>query len=247
MFFNIKIDYITMENKKVSNLPLDFWEGLKQNWKNDILSGFIVSLIALPLCLGIAMASGVPPIAGLIAGIVGGAVVSLLSGSHLTINGPAAGLAIIVLMSIEGFKQMAPMGLAPDEINMFAYQCTLAVGVGCGVLQIVFGFIKAGALSNIFPSSVVHGMMAAIGISILAKQTHTALGVKPQGKEMLDIIAEIPNSILNLNPEVLTIALVSMLILIVIPKIKNKYIKKLPVPLIVIILSIPLANYFQIG
>jgi len=93
-----------MKNINLS-VPKDFIAGLKQNWKDDLLSGFIVSLIALPLCLGIAMASGVPPMAGIIAGIIGGMFVSMTSGSHLTINGPAAGLAIIVLMSMEGFKK----------------------------------------------------------------------------------------------------------------------------------------------
>jgi len=194
------------------NIPADGLAGLKENWKTDLLSGFIISLIALPLCLGIAMASGVPPMAGIIAGVVGGLLLSLSSGSHLTINGPAAGLAVIVLMSIEGFKKIAPEGLTPDQIEMFAYQCTLAVGVGCGVIQILFGLIKAGVLSNFFPSSVVHGMLAAIGIMIFAKQFHTALGVKPQGKDMLEVITEIPHSIINMNPDVAIIAALSFIL-----------------------------------
>ncbi|MBP7510441.1 MAG: SulP family inorganic anion transporter, partial [Bacteroidia bacterium] len=157
------------------NIPADGSAGFIAHWKEDLLSGFIVSLIALPLCLGIAMASGVPPMAGIMAGVIGGLFVSLSSGSHLTINGPAAGLAIIVLSSIEGFKKMAPQGLSPEQVELFAYQCTLAVGIGCGVLQLLFGFVKAGFLSNFFPSSVVHGMLAAIGIMIFAKQFHTAV------------------------------------------------------------------------
>ena len=217
-------------NQKV---PADFIAGLKQNWKDDLLSGFIISLIALPLCLGIAMASGVPPMAGIIAGIVGGLLLSLTSGSHLTINGPAAGLAVIVLMSIDGFRKMAPAGLTPDQIEMFAYQCTLAVGVGCGVIQILFGMVKAGVLSNFFPSSVVHGMLAAIGIMIFSKQFHTAVGVKPAGKEMIDIIMEIPSSIMHMNPDVATIALVSFIILI-------------GLPILVILVTIPLGHYFDL-
>jgi MFS superfamily sulfate permease-like transporter len=226
--------------------PADGLAGLKKNWREDLLSGFIVSLIALPLCLGIAMASGVPPMAGIMAGIIGGLFVSIGSGSHLTINGPAAGLAVIVLMSIDGFKKMAPSGLTPEQVELFAYQCTLAVGIGCGVLQLLFGFVKAGFLSNFFPSSVVHGMLAAIGIMIFAKQFHTALGVKPEGTEMLQIIAEIPNSLLNLNPDVAIIALVSFAILIGLPLVKNKYVKHLPAPLIVIIVTIPLGHFFDL-
>jgi len=226
--------------------PADGIAGLKQNWKSDLLSGFIISLIALPLCLGIAMASGVPPMAGIMAGIIGGLLVSILSGSYLTINGPAAGLAIIVLMSVEGFKKMAPQGISPEQIDMFAYQCTLAVGVGCGVLQLMFGLVKAGVLSNFFPSSVVHGMLAAIGIMIFAKQFHTALGVKPEAKEMIDIILAIPHSIMNFNPEVTIVSLVSFAILLGLPIIKNKYVKMFPAPLMVILVAIPLGHYFDL-
>lgn len=234
-----------MKNINLS-VPKDFIAGLKQNWKDDLLSGFIVSLIALPLCLGIAMASGVPPMAGIIAGIIGGMFVSMTSGSHLTINGPAAGLAIIVLMSMEGFKKMAPAGLSPEQIEMFAYQCTLGVGIGCGILQMLFGLVKAGVLSNFFPSSVVHGMLAAIGIMIFAKQFHTAVGVKPEGKEMMEIIAAIPHSFMNMNPEVAIIAVVSLIILIGLPMIKNKYVKMLPAPLLVVLIAIPLGHYFDL-
>ncbi|MDZ4666355.1 MAG: SulP family inorganic anion transporter [bacterium] len=231
---------------RIINIPADGLAGLKKHWKDDLLSGFIISLIALPLCLGIAMASGVPPMAGILAGIIGGLFVSLTSGSQLTINGPAAGLAVIVLMSIEGFKKMAPAGFTPEQVEMFAYQCTLAVGVGCGVLQLLFGFVKAGFLSNFFPSSVVHGMLAAIGIMIFTKQFHTALGVKPQSSEMLGIIAEIPNSIMNMNPDVFIIALVSLAILIGLPMVKNKFINRLPAPLIVILVTIPLGHFFDL-
>ncbi len=232
--------------KKLENIPSNDLNGLKQHWKSDLISGFIISLIALPLSLGIAMASGVPPMAGLIAGIVGGVFLSLFSGSHLTINGAAAGLAVIVLMSIDGFRNMAPAGLSPEQAEMFAYQCTLAVGVGCGVLQLLFGLVRAGVLSNFFPSSVVHGMLAAIGVMIFAKQFHTALGVKPEGKEMLDVIAEIPHSMMNMNPEVAIIALVSFVLLIGLPKIKNKYVQLIPAPLLVVLVAIPLGHFFDL-
>ncbi len=234
-------------NLKSTSSPVDGIAALKKYWKSDLLSGFSVSLIALPLCLGIALASGVPPMSGIIAGIVGGLILSLTSGSYLTINGPAAGLAVIVLMSIQGFKAMAPAGLSPAEVELFAYQCTLAVGVGCGVIQLLFGFVKAGILSNFFPSSVVHGMLAAIGIMIFAKQFHTALGVKPEAKSMLGVIAEIPHSVMHMNPEVAIIAGISLLILIVFPLLRNKHLKKLPAPLLVILVSIPIGHYFDLA
>jgi len=233
-----------MTNQKISISYLS--NSLKTHWKADLSAGFIISLIALPLCLGIAMASGLPPMAGLIAGIVGGLFLSLTGGSHLTINGPAAGLAVIVLTSMEGFKQMAPAGLTPEQIEHFAYQNTLAVGLACGALQILFGFAKAGVLSSFFPSSVVHGMLAAIGIMIFSKQIHVALGVKPEAKEMLEIIAAIPSSIMHLNPHIAIISLVSLVILIGHPYLKNKYLKMIPAPLAVVLIAIPLGHYFNL-
>lgn len=226
--------------------PVDGIAALKKYWKSDSISGFIVSLIALPLCLGIALASGVPPMSGIIAGVVGGLLLSLTSGSYVTINGPAAGLAVIVLMSIQGFKEMAPANLNSYEVDLFAYQCTLAVGVGCGILQLLFGFVKAGILSNFFPSSVVHGMLAAIGIIIFAKQFHTAVGVIPDASSMLGVIAEIPNSLINMNPKIALIAALSLIILIVWPLIRNKYARKIPAALLTIIVAIPLGHYLNL-
>lgn len=233
-----------IESQKISTSYLS--NSLKTHWKADLSAGFIISLIALPLCLGIAMASGLPPMAGLIAGIVGGLFLSLTGGSHLTINGPAAGLAVIVLTSMEGFKQMAPAGLTPEQIEHFAYQNTLAVGLACGALQILFGFAKAGVLSSFFPSSVVHGMLSAIGIMIFSKQIHVALGVKPEAKEMLEIIAAIPSSIMHLNPHIAIISLVSLVILIGLPYLKNKYLRMIPAPLAVLMIAIPLGHYFNL-
>jgi MFS superfamily sulfate permease-like transporter len=235
-----------MNTTNPTPVPLDYLKGLTQNWRSDLLSGGIISLIALPLCLGISLASGVPPISGLIAGIVGGMVLSLISGSHLTINGPAAGLAVIVLTAVEGYREMAPAGLSPDQANLFAYQATLGVGVACGVLQILFGFIRAGVLRSFFPLSVVHGMLAAIGIMIFVKQFHAGLGVSPLGKEMLEVILSIPNSVIHMNPQIATITAVSLLILIVLPLIPVSWIKNIPAPLVVILVAIPLGMYFNL-
>ncbi len=226
--------------------PLDWIPGLKQNWKYDLLSGFTVFLIALPLCLGIAMASGVPPMSGIIAGVVGGLLLSMIGGGHLTVNGPAAGLAIMVLSTIEGFKLLAPAGLNDSEITFFAYRCTLAVGVGCGVLQLLFSVLKAGKLSSFFPPSVVHGMMSAIGIMIIIKQFHSAIGVKARGSSLFDVMADIPRAISELNSDITIISIVSLTILIVLPRIKNKFVRMLPAPLIVVLVAIPLGHYFSL-
>ncbi len=158
---------VTQERPPV---PKDWLPGLRDHWQSDMLAGFIVFLIALPLSLGIALASGAPAIAGIITAIVGGVLVSLLSGSHVTINGPAAGLIVIVLGAIE----------ALGEGDLLAgYRYALAVGVVCGAIQIVLGLLKAGKMTNFFPLSVVHGMLAGIGVIIMARQIHVALGVTP--------------------------------------------------------------------
>ncbi|MCC7502335.1 MAG: SulP family inorganic anion transporter [Flavobacteriales bacterium] len=218
-------------------IPKDRLQGLKENWQTDLVSGFIVFLIALPLCLGIALASGVPPMAGIIAAVVGGLIVSQISGSYVTINGPAAGLIVVILGAVESLGHGDPMA---------GYRSMLAAVVVSGVILFVLGRLKAGRLGDIFPSSAVHGMLAAIGIIIFSKQIHVALGVKPSAKEPLELLLEIPKSIGLLNPEVAFIGLVSLLIMIVLPVIKNKYVKMIPAPMVVVLVGMALAHYFDL-
>lgn len=130
--------------------------------KSDLRASVVVFLVALPLCLGIALASGAPLSAGLFAGIIGGIVIGALSGSHVGVSGPAAGLTVIVLNGI------AQLG----SFELFA----LAVFVA-GVFQIIFGLLKGGAIGNYFPSAVIKGMLAAIGIILILKQYPSALGL----------------------------------------------------------------------
>jgi len=139
-----------------------------QNLGRDLPSSVVVFLVALPLCLGIALASGAPPLAGLIAGIVGGIVVGSLSGSPLGVSGPAAGLAVIVLNGIESLP----------SLEMFA----VAVMIG-GLVQVVLGLLRAGVIGLYFPSAVIQGMLAAIGIIIFLKQLPHAVGFdeEPEG------------------------------------------------------------------
>jgi MFS superfamily sulfate permease-like transporter len=224
--------------------PPDGLKGLKAYWKRDLASGFVISLIAMPLCLGIALASGVPLMAGIISGIIGGILLSFFSGSHLSINGPAAGLAVIVLSSVEGFRQMAPPGMPPADIDLFAYRCTLGVGVACGVLQLLFAYLRAGILSIFFPSSVVNGVLASIGIMIFVRQLHIALGVQPQAADMISAIQQIPASISSCNPKIVLIAALCLLIMALLPAFKNPLAKRLPVPLLVILAAIAMSDYF---
>lgn len=129
--------------------------------KSDLSSGVVVYLVALPLCLGIALASGAPPLSGVITGIIGGTVVALLSGSQLAVSGPAAGLSMIVLTAIH---------------TLNSFEAFLLSVLIAGVLQVLLGFIKAGVVANYFPSSVIKGMLAAIGIILILKQIPHAIG-----------------------------------------------------------------------
>ena len=224
------------------DVPKDWIAGLAQNWKTDLMSGFIIFLIALPLSLGIALASGAPPIAGIITAIIGGILVSLLSGSHLTINGPAAGLIVIVLGAIEALGE-------GDLAAGFRY--ALAVGVVCGAIQIVLGLIKAGKMTNFFPLSVVHGMLAGIGVIIMSRQIHVALGatvdtahgVIPSEWPVLhglNPLLAIPQSIMNLAPSVALIGAVSIGIMIFWPMLKQVA-RFVPAPLVAAAAGVGLA------
>lgn len=130
-------------------------------FKTDLLSGVVVFLVALPLCLGIALASGAPLFAGIISGVIGGIVVGFLSHSELSVSGPAAGLTAIVLVAIT---------------SLGSYETFLVAVVLAGLMQIALGFAKAGTISNYFPSNVIEGMLAAIGVIIILKQLPHAIG-----------------------------------------------------------------------
>ena len=131
------------------------------NLKSDFASGLVVFLVALPLCLGIAMASGAPLFSGIIAGVIGGIIVGYFSKSHLSVSGPAAGLTAIVLTAIT---------------DLGAFDIFLTAVFIAGLIQLVLGFIKAGTISNYFPTNVIEGMLAGIGIIIILKQLPHAFG-----------------------------------------------------------------------
>ena len=134
---------------------------LLANLKQDLPASIVVFLIALPLCLGIALASGAPLFSGMIAGIVGGVVIGWLSNSHTSVSGPAAGLTAVVLVSIQ---------------QLGSFQAFLLAVVMAGVFQFTLGLVRAGSIANFFPTSVIKGMLSGIGIIIILKQIPHALG-----------------------------------------------------------------------
>ena len=204
----------------------------------DLIAGAQVALIALPLCLGIAMASGFPPIAGVLTAIVGGLCGTLLSNSALTIKGPAAGLIVIVYGAVQELGQgNAALG----------YRLTLGIGVVAGLLQILLALLRTGTFGEFFPTAAVHGMLAAIGVIIIGKQAHTMLGVVPTAKSPLGLLAEIPHSLLNLNPEVAAIGALSLLLLVGLPKVPLRFVRRLPLPMLVLLIAIPLGIAFDLS
>lgn len=218
------------------NIPKDGFQGLQENWRSDMISGFLIFLIAMPLCLAISKASGFPPIAGIYTAIIGGLIVSLFMGSRITIKGPAAGLIAISVGAVEELGR---------GDNMKGYQLTLAVIVIASLIQILFGLFKAGKLGDFFPASAVHGMLAAIGIIIISKQLPVLFGEQARGKEPLELLADIPYMLANMNPEVAFIGIISLVILFTLPTIKNRFIKRVPAPMLVLLIAIPLGLYYD--
>ncbi|MBA3884513.1 MAG: SulP family inorganic anion transporter [Acidobacteria bacterium] len=204
--------------------PKDWLPGLIENTRYDAVSGFVVFLIALPLSLGIALASGAPAISGVISAIVAGTLANLLSGSHVTINGPAAGMIVIVL----------------GAVTELGFTGALAVGVVAGALQVVLGFARSGKLTGFFPLSVIHGMLAGIGLIIMAGQIHVALGLQNPREHGFGILTSIPGSFANLVPATALVGLAAVLVMVIWPML-GKIAKVVPAPLVAVLVGTGLA------
>ncbi|QDT00240.1 SulP family inorganic anion transporter [Adhaeretor mobilis] len=230
-----------------SETPRGDVAGFKQYFKQDVLSGFLVFLIALPLCLGIALACGYPAIAGIFTAIIGAIVATFISDSELTIKGPAAGLIVIAIGCVEAFGGDGPMG-GFSEADMSAYKMALAVGVAAAILQIIAGLFRSGILAEFFPLAAVHGMLAAIGVIIMVKQIPIALGVRGAKGEPLEMIKEIPHFFKELNPEIALVGGISLLIMFLWPWAKKLHplLKAIPAPMIVLLVAVPLGMLFDL-
>ncbi len=209
----------------------------------NIFSGFVVSLIALPLGLGLALASGAPPISGVIAAIVGGIIVSLIGGSNITITGPGNGLVVVILTAITALGN-------GDMQQGFLY--TLAAIVISGIIMIILGFLRMGSLGDFFPASAIQGMLAAIGIGIFAKQIHVMLGNLEAKGSIIELLIHVPKGILNLmttdDSSMFYAGLVgigSLLIMIFYSKIRNRYFQLIPAPMWIVVLCVVMYYYFD--
>jgi len=222
-------------------IPRGTLAGLEKNWKADLVSGFLVFLIALPLCLGISLACGYPAISGIFTAIIGGMLATFFSNSELTIKGPAAGLIVIAIGCVTEFGFTGGKDPAAD---FQAYQLALGVGVVAGIIQMLFGYFRAGILGEFFPSSAVHGLLAAIGVIIMVKQFPVTLGLSPHGTP-LELIANIPHFIMNMNPMVSVIGITGLLIMFGFPFLKNPRLKVIPAPMLVLLVTVPLGLYLN--
>lgn len=225
--------------------PLRTLTSYRPAWlRQDLSAGLSVFLVALPLCLGIALASGAPLFSGLVAGIVGGIIIGLLSGSEVSVSGPAAGLAVIVADSI------AKVG---------SYNAFLAAVLVAGAIQLVLGVLKAGRLSGFFPDSVIKGMLSAIGIVIMLKQIPHALGRDNdyegefEFQQLADgenTLSEIYRALVTASPGAIVISLISLAILLgwerLAGRSNRQFFKNLPAALLVVLVGVGLNELFRV-
>jgi len=203
------------------------------SWLADFVAGLLVFMLALPLSLGIAKASGFPAAMGVLTAMVGGMVTCLFRVSALTIKGPAAGLITVCAAAVTEFG-------GPDA----GWKVACGAIVVMAALQVLFGFLKFGTLSDFFPHSAVHGMLAAIGIIIIAKQIPVLLGVEHSmyaGEGPIQLLLDIPRFVQNERTHTAIVGLTGLAIVFTLPLIRIKLMKKVPGPLVVLAVTIPMS------
>ena len=223
----------------METIPKKGLKGLIENWQSDLVAAVSVALIALPLSLGIALAAGAPAMAGIFSAVVGGVVTTFYRGGHISVNGPAKGVIGVILLGIA----------LMDDGSGQAFNYVLAAVVTSGALQMLLGVLKLGRLADIFHSSVIHGILAAIGIIIFAKQIHVAMGTHSDSpsivQNLIDAVIYLPQA----NPFVVVIAITGLFLLIFHAKTSSRFFHLLPAPMWVIALSIPFVyafNFFEV-
>ena len=223
---------LSIEDIPATEKPENGVKGLK-HWRYDLMAGMQVAMMGIPLSLGIAIASGAPPVCGLISAIIAGFVFPFLGGAYITISGPAAGLAPAILAS---------MILLGNGDLAVGYPLALVAICIVGIVQVILSLFNAGRFALFFPISVVEGMLMAIGMLIIIKQIPAFLGyITPPIKSIPKALMLIPEQIMGLNPLICAIGAVSLFLLFfisgILARIKGTWPKLVPVPLVVIALA----------
>ena len=215
--------------------PKEGFKGFVENFQSDLIAAVSVSLIALPLSLGIALAAGAPAMSGILSAVVGGVVTTFFRGGHVSINGPAKGVIAVILLGIT----------LMDDGSGQAFNYVLGAIVVSGAIQTLLGLLKLGRLADIFHSSVILGILAAIGIIIFAKQIHVALGTHSESSNIVQNLIDAVLLIPEANPFVVLISLTGLIILLFHSKISFRLFQFFPAPIWVIALSIPFVYLFN--
>ncbi len=221
-------------NQFISSLP------------RNLFAGFVVSLIALPLGLSLAVASGMPATAGIVSAVVGGLVVALLGGSYVTISGPGYSLVVVLLTAVTTL----------GEGDLFlGYAHTLAAIALAGILITLLGILRMGKLAEFFPASAIEGMLAAIGLSLLVKQFPIMLGLEAGSGNPFIKLIKLPYVVAEFVQSVPVsastaaaglIGIVSLIILLFNSSIRNRYYQQIPSPMWVILLAVGYSYYYQL-
>lgn len=227
-----------MMNQELSKVYRKFRVYGKRQLKFDFISAMVVFLVAIPLCLGIALASGAPLLSGILSGIIGGIVVGVLSGSHVSVSGPAAGMSAVVLAVITQL----------GSFNIFLLALFIA-----GIYQIIAGMLRAGFVADYVPSNVIQGLLAAVGLLIIVKQiplaftlSHSLATLKTQ---LLDLssgfsLQPLEEVSIHMNTGAVVLSLSALAILIIMGKIKTPWIRSLPAPFVAVIAGILMNELF---
>ena len=217
----------------------DLFSGLR----NNVFAGFVVSLIALPLALGLAVASGFPMVAGIVTAVVGGVLVSVFGGSHVTITGPGYGLVVVLLSAVV---------VLGDGNMQTGYLYALSAVIISGGVLLLFGYLRFGALSDFFPASAIQGMLSAIGVTLLMKQFYVMLGImKPKGT-ILELLVNLPELFKSLalassgELYAIGIGVISLCIMFFYSKITNRFFRLIPAPMWVVLLALCFDGYFAL-
>lgn len=228
---------MTANFRSTPEKPQNGIKGLK-HWRYDLLAGLQVALVSLPLSLGIAVASGAPPVTGVISAIIAGLIFPFLGGAYVTISGPAAGLAPALLAGM--------IALGGGDLSK-GYPLLLVAICLTGLVQVVLSLFKAGRFALFLPVTVVEAMLAAIGIMIIVKQIPALLGdIVPPAKSMLVTIGNLPESFSRIDPAIAFIGGICLFLMFYLNRTRHNWLRRVPAPLFVAVVGIGLGYLLQL-